>query len=308
VLSLHSPHEREQKLELSYLTSGLSWRADYGANLAPDEKTLDLSGWVTLTNQSGAAYPEATLQLVAGDVHQAPAARQQPMALMALAPGVAGKAASMAEENLFEYHLYTLDRPTTLRENQTKQVALLTAQGVPVRKEYLLRGDTYYYQGQYQNLGDKRKVGVFVEFQNKEEARMGMPLPKGTVRVYKRDSEGRPQFVGEDSVDHTPRNETVRLKLGDAFDITAQRKQTDWKSLPAAPGAKRTYEAAFQIDLRNAKKEQVTVSILEPIAGDWEIIEKSQTFSKETSGLARFQVAVPAEGSATLTYRVRMHW
>jgi hypothetical protein len=307
VLSLHSPREREQKLELSYLTGGLSWRADYVANLAPDEKTMDLSGWVTLTNQSGAAYPEATLQLVAGDVHQAPAARPQAV-LMSMAPGIAGKAASMAEENLFEYHLYTLDRPTTLKENQTKQVALLTAQGVPVRKEYVLRGDAYYYQGRYESLGDKRKVGVYVEFQNREETRMGMPLPKGTVRVYKRDSEGRPQFVGEDSVDHTPRNETVRLKLGDAFDITALRKQTDWKSLGAQGSAKRTFEAAFQIDLRNAKKEQVTVSILEPIAGDWEIIEKSQSFSKETSGLARFQVVVPAEGSATLTYRARMHW
>ncbi|MDR3672130.1 MAG: DUF4139 domain-containing protein [Holophaga sp.] len=308
VLNLHSPKEKAQKLELSYLTGGLTWHADYVANLAPDEKTLDLAGWVTLTNQSGSAYPNATLQLVAGDVHRAPAQRQPMAPMMAMAKGSANRAAEMQEESLFEYHLYTLDRPTTLKENQTKQVALLGAQGVPVHKEYVLRGDTYYYQARYEDLGDKVKVGVFVDFQNREESRLGMPLPKGVVRVYKRDGEGRPQFVGEDAIDHTPRNEKVRLKLGDAFDVTATRKQTDFKALGSQGQARKVYEAAFQVDLKNAKKEPVTVTVLEPIYGDWEIVQKSQDFTKETSGLARFLVTVPAEGGATLTYRARMHW
>lgn len=307
VLSLHSPKDRAQKLELSYLTGGLSWRADYVANLAPDEKTLDLSGWVTLTNQSGSAYPNATLQLVAGDVHRAPVNRAPaPAPMMTMAK--ASARAEMKEESLFEYHLYTLDRPTTLKENQTKQVALLTAQGVPVRKEYLLRGDAWYFQARYEDLGEKPKVGVFVEFRNREESRMGMPMPKGVVRVYKRDGQGRPQFVGEDAVDHTPRNETVRLKLGDAFDVTATRKQTDYKVLGTQGAYRHVTEAAFQVEVRNAKKEPVTVSVLEPIYGDWEIVQKSHDFTKETSGLARFEVPVPAEGSATLTYRARMRW
>ena len=308
VISLHSGAERAQQLELSYLTGGLSWRADYVANLAPDEKTLDLSGWVTLTNQSGAAYPNATLQLVAGDVNRA---RQRPERILAkadMAMSMAGAAPRMAEESLFEYHLYTLDRPTTLAVNQTKQVALLTASAVPVRKDYLLQGQNYYYSGSYGDLGEKQKVGVFLEFDNKESSRLGMPLPKGILRVYKRDSEGRAQFVGEDNLDHTPKNELVRLKLGDAFDVTARRKQTDYKSLGRQGRFGSVHESAFQVDLKNAKKEAVTVSLLEPLPGDWELLQESHPYTKEAAGTAKFRVTVPAEGSATLTYRVRVRW
>jgi len=310
VLDLHSAAEKAQKLELSYLTSGLSWRSDYVANLASDEKSLDLSGWVTLTNQSGATYPNATLQLVAGDVNRVKEPQRLSGTLMmkSMVAGAAPAPPKMAEESLFEYHLYTLDRPTTLKENQTKQVALLTASSVPVRKEYVLRGESYYYQGQYDELGDKLKVGVFVEFDNKEESHMGMPLPKGVVRVYKRDAQGRAQFVGEDSVDHTPKNELIRLKLGDAFDITARRKQTDYKSLGRQGQYHYVYEMAYEVELKNAKKEPVIVSDLEPIYGDWDIIQNSHPFTKEAAGMARFKVTVPAEGKATLTYRVRVRW
>lgn len=309
VISLNSGADREQKLELSYLTGGLSWRADYVANLAADEKTLDLSGWVTLTNQSGAAYPNATLQLVAGDVNRA--RDKQPVmyemaARGALAPPPAPP--KMAEESLFEYHLYTLDRPTTLAVNQTKQVALLSASTVPVRKEYLLQGQTYYYSGSYGDLGDKQKVGVYVEFDNKEASRLGMPLPKGIIRVYKRDGDGRAQFVGEDSIDHTPKNELVRLKLGEAFDITARRKQTDYKSLGRQGKFGFVHESAYEIELKNAKKEPVTVTVLEPMPGDWEILQSSLPCIKAAAGTGKFQVTVPAEGKATLTYRVRVRW
>lgn len=307
VISLNSGADRDQKLELSYLTGGLSWRADYVANLSADEKTLDLSGWVTLTNQSGAAYPNATLQLVAGDVNRVKERRVMDFS-MARMEKAAAPAPQMAEESLFEYHLYTLDRPTTLAASQTKQVALLSASGVPVRKEYLLQGQNHYYSGSYGDLGEKQKVGVFVEFDNKESGRLGMPLPKGIIRVYKRDSEGRAQFVGEDSVDHTPKNELVRLKLGDAFDVTARRKQTDFKSLGRQGKFGYVYESAFEVELKNAKKESVTVSLLEPLPGDWEVLQSSHPSTKEAAGTARFKVTVPAEGSAKLTYRVRVKW
>ena len=307
VVSLHSGVERPQQVELSYLTGGLSWRADYVANLAPDEKTLDLSGWVTLTNQSGAAYPNATLQLVAGDVNRARERRMD--APMPMAAGFAKAAApKMAEESLFEYHLYTLDRPTTLAVNQTKQVALLSAGAVPVRKEYLLQGQSHYYSGSYGDLGEKLKVGVFVEFDNREASRLGVPLPKGIIRVYKRDTEGRAQFVGEDSIDHTPKNELVRLKLGDAFDVTASRKQTDYKSLGRQGRFAYVHESAFEVELKNAKKEAVTVTLLEPLPGDWEVLQSSHPCTKAASGTGRFQVTVPADGKATLTYRVRVKW
>jgi len=308
VISLNSGVEKAQQLELSYLTGGLSWRADYVANLSSDEKTLDLSGWVTLTNQSGAAYPNATLQLVAGDVNRARQRPERNLGGVAMMAKMEAAAPKMAEESLFEYHLYTLDRPTTLAVNQTKQVALLSASGVPVRKEYLLQGQNHYYSGSYGDLGEKQKVGVFVEFDNKEASRLGMPLPKGIIRVYKRDSEGRAQFVGEDSVDHTPRNELVRLKLGDAFDVTARRKQSDFKSLGRQGKFGSVYESAFEVELKNAKKESVTVNLLEPMPGDWEVLQSSSPYTKEASGTARFKVAVPAEGSATLTYRVRVKW
>ena len=309
VISLNSGADRVQQLELSYLTGGLSWRADYVANLAPDEKTLDLSGWVTLTNQSGAAYPNATLQLVAGDVNRARDRQMEADKMMAVGMARASAPApKMAEESLFEYHLYTLDRPTTLAVNQTKQVALLSASAVPVRKEYLLQGQGHYYSGSYGDLGEKQKVGVFVEFDNKEASHLGMPLPKGILRVYKRDSEGRAQFVGEDNVDHTPRNELVRLKLGNAFDVTARRKQTDFKSLGRQGKYGYVYESAFEVELKNAKKEAVTVNLLEPVPGDWELLQSSHPHTKEAAGTARFKVTVPAEGSATLTYRVRVRW
>jgi hypothetical protein len=226
---------------------------------------------------------------------------------MAAAPAPAAKSA-MAQESLLEYHLYTLGRPTTIAENQTKQVALLTASSVPVRKDYLLQGQNYYYSGSYGDLGEKQKVGVFLEFDNKESSRLGMPLPKGILRVYKRDSEGRAQFVGEDSLDHTPKNELVRLKLGDAFDVTARRKQTDYKSLGRQGKFGSVHESAFQVELKNAKKEAVTVSLLEPLPGDWEVLQESHPHTKEAAGTAKYRVTVPAEGSATLTYRVRVRW
>lgn len=306
VITLQSPSESLQRLELSYLTRGLSWKADYVANLSPDEKTMDLSGWVTLTNQCGASFPNARLQLVAGDVNRVrDTARPEHLAYKTMKTAAPSP---MQEESLFEYHLYTLDRPTTLKENQTKQVSLLTASSIPVRKEYLLRGSSHYYQASYGDLGSKLKVSTFLEFENRAESRMGMPLPKGTVRVYKRDNQGRIQFVGEDSVDHTPKHERVRLKLGEAFDLTAQRRQTDFKSLGKQGRYSYVCETAFALDLQNAKSEPITISVLEPIYGDWEIIQESHPHTKEAAGTARFQIPVPAQGKTTLTYRVRTRW
>jgi len=308
VISLNSAVDQTQDLELSYLTGGLSWRADYVANLAPDEKTLDLSGWVTLTNQSGAPYPNATLQLVAGDLNRAGQRPGRAFTAGAMLDRAKAAAPQLAEESLFEYHLYTLDRPTTLAVNQTKQVALLSAGSVPVRKDYLLQGQSYYYSGSYGDPGQKQKVGVFVAFDNRESARLGMPLPRGIIRVYKRDSEGRAQFVGEDNVDHTPKNELVRLKLGEAFDVTAKRRQTDYKSLGRQGKFGSVHESAFEIELKNAKQEPVTVGVLEPMPGDWEVLQSSQPYTKEAAGAARFKVTVPAGDSAILTYRVRVRW
>jgi hypothetical protein len=311
VVQLNSKTAAEQNVELSYLTSGLGWKADYVAELSPSEDRLDLSGWVTLTNTSGTTYRNAKLQLVAGDVNRMPEMR--PMVKTMRMDAMAAEAtAPMAEESLLEYHLYTLDRPTTIAENQTKQVALLSATTVPARKELVLRGEEYYYQASYLpnngELGQKLKVGVFIEFDNKEASKLGIPLPKGVMRVYKKDSAGNAQFVGEDNIDHTPKNESVRLKLGNAFDVTADRKQTDFKRLPNPAKGNSAFESAYEIVLKNAKKERVTVTVQEPIPADWKMLKSSHPHEKANSNLATWKIDIPAEGKTTLTYRVQVKY
>ncbi|HEX5785988.1 MAG TPA: DUF4139 domain-containing protein [Burkholderiaceae bacterium] len=310
VMSLDNSGGAQQDVELSYLTSGLAWKADYVVELNAADTALDLSGWVTLTNTSGATYRNAKLQLVAGDVNQvAPALQNMARAQVypAAAPAPMAKR-EMAEESLFEYHLYTLQRPTTIAENQTKQVALLAAAAVPARKELLLRGADYYYRSSFGDLGQKLKASVYMEFDNKESAHLGQPLPKGIVRVYKKDSAGNAQFVGEDRIDHTPKNEKVRLKLGEAFDVTADKKQTDFKKLPNTERYNSQFETAFELVLKNAKKEAVTVTVQEPIPGDWKMLSETHPSTKAASNTAVWKVNVPAEGSTTLSYRALVRY
>ncbi len=304
VISLSSAAAGEQDLELSYLTGGLSWKADYVAELNAKEDHLDINGWVTLNNRSGGSYNNAKLQLVAGDVNRV----REELALGRSLPMMAKAAvaeANMSQESLFEYHLYTLDRPTTIADNQMKQVALLSASSVPVKKELLFQGQNYYYSGQFGELGQKLKAGVFVEFTNKDNG-LGMPLPKGVVRVYKKDSKGNAQFIGEDRIDHTPKNETIRLKLGDAFDVTADRKQTDFKKLAGSSRYNYVFESAYEITIKNAKSEAVTVKVSEPMPGDWQMQSESHPHTKASADTAVWKINVPAEGKTVLTYRVQV--
>ncbi|NOQ94008.1 MAG: DUF4139 domain-containing protein [Methylophaga sp.] len=304
VIQLTSSTDKTQTVELGYLTGGLSWKADYVAELSSDDSHLDLTGWVTLNNQSGTYYNNAKLQLVAGDVNQVRPqllGRSTPRMALEMKMDVVD---NMAEESLFEYHLYTLGRNTDLADKQTKQVALLSASSVPVTKQFLLQGNSYYYNSSYGQLGQKMKVGVFVEFKNTEKTQLGMPIPKGIVRVYKNDSKGNAQFVGEDGIDHTPKNEDIRLKLGDAFDVTANKKQTDFKKVHHSTPHHTAYESAFEVELKNAKSAPVTVTVREPIPGDWKVIKENIPHSKAASGTAEWQVTIPAESSKTLRYRV----
>lgn len=305
---LDSQKEGAKDIELSYLSGGLSWQADYVAELNAADNAVNLSGWVTLTNTSGTTYRNAKLQLVAGDVHKAPVereyaldGRQEMRMAKAMAP-----APNMAQENMFEYHLYTLGRPTTIADKQSKQVALLQAADVPCKKEFRLQGSSYYYRQARGEIDKKLKVGVFVEIKNRKQNHLGMPLPKGVVRVYKEDRKGALQFVGEDRIDHTPENETVRLKLGDAFDLTGSKKQTSFKKLGGDGRYNYIYEAAFEIKLKNAKSESVTIKVIEPIPGDWEMVSESHKHKKENSSIASWAVKVPAKGMSVLTYKVRV--
>ena len=207
------------------------------------------------------------------------------------------------EEEFFEYHIYTLQRLSTIKDNQTKQISLLTAEDIPVRKRLIFYGARYYYRSQYGEIMSNQKVGVFVELENKQDNNLGMPLPKGIVRVYKKDDEGSLQFVGEDMIDHTPKDEKVRIRLGEAFDVVAERKQTDWKKI-----AYDTYETAFEIALRNHKKEDVTVNVIEPIPGDWQMLMSSHDYTKTESHTAEFNITVPKDKEVQLAYRVKIRF
>lgn len=308
VTDLSSVRAGSQTVELSYLAGGLSWKADYVAELNAADDALDLNGWVTLTNRSGTSYPEARLQLVAGDVNRVrDELRHAAKGLVARSVAEA-PASQMTQESLFEYHLYTLQRPTTISDNQTKQVALLGATGVPVAKELVLQGSDTYYRSSVGQIGQKIKVGVFVQFENREASRLGMPMPKGIVRVYKKDGAGNAQFVGEDRIDHTPKNERVRLKLGEAFDVTADKKQTEFKRRDSYSPWSYVHESAYEVVLKNAKKEPVAVIVREPVPGDWTMLEQSHKHAKVASGTAEWKIQVPAEGSATLRYRVLVRY
>lgn len=296
--------DRQQKVEASYLTNGINWRADYVVTLNDRDDRADLSGWVTIDNRSGATYRYAKLKLVAGDVNRAKDEVDYRQKLMRVAEAAAKPAApQFREEEFFEYHIYTLGRPATVKDNQIKQISLVSADTIPVKKELVYYGAQFYYRSSYGEMISNQKVGVFVEIANRKEENLGIPLPKGTVRVYKHDAEGSLQFVGEDSIDHTPKDEKIRIKLGNAFDVVGTRKQTDWVKV-----AYDTYEAAFEVSLRNHKKEDVVVKVIEPIPGDWTMRNSSHTYKKTDASTAEFSIPVQKDKETKLTYRVRMRF
>jgi hypothetical protein len=293
-----------QRIEASYLTGGLTWRADYVLVLNAADTAGDLTGWVTLDNKSGATYRNAALKLVAGDVNRAqprPSPRMMEVAARAATAADAGR--DFAAEGFFEYHLYTLDGRTTIKDNQTKQLTLLAATGVAVQKHLIYHGAHEYYRSQYGLPVGKQKVGAYLELQNTSQARLGVPLPRGKVRVYKADAGGSQQFAGEDWIDHTPVDERVKIKLGEAFDVVAERTQRDYRKI-----AGNVWEVEWEIALRNHSREDRTVTVIEPVPGDWTVLSETHKGEKVEAHTLRYRVPVPREGAARLTYRVRIRY
>jgi hypothetical protein len=289
------------RVEASYLAGKLDWVADYVLTVARDDKTAGVDGWVTLTNNSGTAFPNAKLQLVAGDLNRVRQAIGKMMAdQMRGEPAAA--AAPMAQEAFSDYHLYTLGRKTSINNNQTKQVSLLAGTGVPVDKRYVVDGRSYYYRSaQHPGAPIKDVVQVFYQFKNEERGGLGMPMPAGIVRVYQEDSKGGLQFVGEDRINHTPKNETLNLKIGNAFDVVCERKQSDFEKI-----ATNVYEMEYEITLRNHKSAPIAVEVNEPLGGTWRMVRSSHEWTKTAAWAAQFKVPVGAESEATLKYRVRV--
>ncbi len=302
---LRNQTARPQRVEASYLTSGITWKADYVMVLNPADTLSDLTGWVTIDNKSGATYGNAALKLVAGDVNRAPDARRDQrmmeMAAKAVSPAVASH--DFVSEGFFEYHLYTLDGRTTIKDNQTKQLSLLSSSEIPITKELIYYGAADYYRTTYGAPMSNQKVAVYLEVKNSKENRLGLPLPKGKVRVYKADASGSQQFVGEDWIDHTPKDESVKIKLGNAFDLVGERTQKDFRKL-----ASNLYEVEWEIALRNHKTEAQTVTVIEPVPGDWQVVSSSHTYEKIQAHTLKYQITVPKEGAAKLAYRVRIRY
>jgi len=299
---LESQQPRQQ-VEVTYLAQSMTWQADYVLVVDDKDTTGDLTGWVTLNNGSGASYENARLKLVAGDVQRlAPDS-----GMFAMPSGTAVAAAppppQFSQEAFFEYHLYTLERPATLLQNEQKQVTLLEAKGAKVQKKLIFYGQQYWYRGQYGEPMSNQKVGVYLDIQNTQQNNLGIPLPKGTVRVYKADSSGAKQFIGEDQIDHTARDEKIRVKMGEAFDVVGERKQMSWTALGTC-----TSESSWEISLRNHKDRAETVEVYEPVGGDWQVLDSSHPYTKKDAFTFTFEVKVPGRGEAKIKYRVRVRW
>ncbi|MGB9797229.1 MAG: DUF4139 domain-containing protein [bacterium] len=292
-------------VELSYITQGLNWRADYVAVVNKTDDKADLTGWVTLTNTSGTAYENAKLKLIAGDVRRVTPTYRGFEAMKEVGvPAMAGQAVGFAEKAFFEYHLYTLRYPTTIKENETKQISFIEAPGISVKKVFIY--DTppfaafWWTQPSPPSIAEE-KVKVKIEIENKKENNLGIPLPKGIVRVYKADEDGSLQFIGEDQIDHTPKDEKLRLYIGDAFDLKGERKRIDYELI-----SHNVYEYEIEVSLRNHKEEDVEIISVEELPGDWEILKASHPYEKKDSQTIEFKVKVPANQEVKIDYRARV--
>jgi hypothetical protein len=302
VWTLQNGGASKHRVEASYLASKLAWNADYVLTVGRDDVAADLDGWVTLQNGSGTSFRNAKLQLVAGDlnrVRQAIAERRfddarKTMEMAAAAP--------MAQEAFSEYHLYTLGRKTTINNAETKQVSMLRGTGVPVRKRFVVDGQNFYYRNvQHPGAPIKDVVQVYYQFTNDEVSGLGAPMPAGTVRVYQADSKGGIHFAGEDRIGHTPKDETLKLKIGNAFDVVCERSQSDFRKI-----APNVYEVEYAVVLRNRKATAIAVEVNEPIGGTWQMLSATHEWTKTAAWAAGFTVPVKAGGVETLKYRVRV--
>ena len=288
----------EHNLELSYLTSGISWSADYNLVTEDESDLADLLGWVTLNNRSGADYRDAKLKLVAGDVRREELRRgARGRDVLYAGAAVMEAAPAFEERGLFEYHLYELQRTTNVLDNEQKQVELLAANAINIERLYIFDANR-----------DSKKVLVQLAFKNDEESNLGMPLPKGRIRMFSRDTDGTLQFVGEASIDHTPKDERIELEAGKTFDLRAERRIVDVKE--SKMFGRRTRTEFIEVKLRNHKEKDVTIRVREHVGGarEWEITESTHDHEKKDIDTIYFPVTVEKDGESVLEYTIERTW
>lgn len=300
VWDVNSNSSGKQDVEISYQTKGMNWHAEYIVVLNEDDTALDLNSWVSVDNKSGATYRNAKLKLVAGDINliQDHQLRSRFGNLYTMSTSSVSKQ-QFQEKAFFEYHIYNLQRPTTLANNETKQISLFKANNVSANKKFfygsLSTGRSWAQSGQ-------KKIAVIVEFENNKEYGLGVPMPKGKVRVYKSDGESL-EFVGEDLIDHTPRNEKVMLKIGDAFDVVAEEIQTENTQISS-----KVWEQEFEITFKNRKKEDIEIEVERNLGSNWDILKSSLKYKKKDAFRITFNVPVKADSETKLVFRVRYRY
>lgn len=296
IWQIYTDSSGSREVETTYLTGGMNWKANYIATIDQSDSKANIKGWVTIENNAGTAYPDAKLKLVAGDINRIEAPQywyEKGMPVpTATSYAVGAPPPDFTQEGLFEYHLYTLQRPTTLNNNEIKQISLLSADDVPAKKEY-----------SYDGARDGEKVKVTLNITNSEENGLGMPLPKGVVRAYKADSDGQLQFLGEDSIDHTPKDEKLRINVGNAFDIVGKRTVTDREGL-GSYGIRESYS----IELKNHKTEDAKITVTEHLYGNWQVTKASEQYKKKDANTIEFEVNVPKDGTKTITYTAEIRY
>ena len=314
---LNSSEAGKLDAELAYVTGGLTWKSDYNIVAAEKSDVIDLVGWVTFDNQSGKTFRNAKIKLMAGDVNKvvpAPVERRKARLFAMTAAAPMNDEAPVTEKAFSEFHLYTISRPTTLRHHETKQVEFVRAQGVNAPRIFVYDGATMNYgnwpmfrgEGDY-GIPTNKKVWVLREFKNSEANKLGIPLPKGRLRFYQEDKDDSSlEFIGENEIDHTPKDETVRVYIGNSFDLAGERKRTDYK----VSSGNRWMDEAFEIKLRNHKKEAVKIRVVEHLTrfDNWEVKEKSDEFKKLDSHTIEFRASLKPDEEKVVTYRVHYWW
>jgi hypothetical protein len=315
---LSTPKPGPLRAELSYVTGGLSWEADYNIVAPETGDAVDIVGWVTMDNQSGKDFQNARIKLMAGDVNKIQQGQMYRMEAMTVNGAMpAAPAPAVTERTFDEYHLYSLARPTTLHDRETKQVEFIRAAKVSAAPIYVYDGlklDARYNGWNWESIRNdisygtesNPKVWVMREFNNSEANHLGMPLPRGRVRFYRRNEDGQIEFTGENMIDHTPRDEKVRVYTGNAFDLAGERRRTDYR----LESSRQLLDESFEIKVRNHKKEPVNVRVVEHLYrwSTWEITAKSDPFRKRDSRTIEFPVTVPPNGEKTITYTAHYTW
>ncbi len=287
-------------LKVTYLTNNISWKADYVVIINKEDTSSDITGWVTLDNKSGVAFKNAALKLVAGQVHRVEEERT-PGRAYGIMEADSARHTQFKEKGLGEYHVYDLKREVTIKDKQTKQVGLLEATGIDIQKELITRGVKRYFMQRYRGRESKQPVNVYIKFRNSEANNLGLPLPAGVMRLYEKDDDESLLFIGEDRIGHTPKNEEIKLKIGEAFDVVVSRVQTDYHKIST-----KVHASEWEITVKNRKDKDVTVGIIESFYDNWEIVSKSHPYEEIDAFTIRFDVIIPKDKEVKVKYRVKI--